>query len=173
MTPRPTNWLLRSGLARRLTVGPDEFEIGRRTAEFWQPLHDRIQSELARLRHRFGRAVLFDAHSIRSTVPRLFAAAHEGRLDAHAKLVEALSERMPGQSLAEFHLSTILVGCGLMRQGLEHLEHAMRFEPGDSVEQKLAKLEDNLRVADPQITAELLEIDSTSRYGRLLWHVGK
>ena len=64
-----------------------------------------------------------------TTVPRLFAAAHEGRLDAHAKLVEALSERMPGQSLAEFHLSTILVGCGLMRQGLEHLEHAMQAEP--------------------------------------------
>lgn len=51
---------------------PDPFEIGRRTAEYWQPLHDRIQAELTRLRHRFGRAVLFDAHSIRSQVPRLF-----------------------------------------------------------------------------------------------------
>ena len=62
-------------------------------------------------------------------VPRLFAAAHEGRLDRHAELVEDLSQRMPGQTLAEFHLSTTLAGCGLMRQGLEHLEHALAKEP--------------------------------------------
>ena len=76
-----------------------------------------------------SKAVALAPDAPTTTVPRLFAAAHEGRLDAHAKLVEALSERMPGQSLAEFHLSTILVGCGLMRQGLEHLEHAMQAEP--------------------------------------------
>ncbi|NNF95193.1 MAG: hypothetical protein HKM91_11450 [Altererythrobacter sp.] len=76
-----------------------------------------------------SKAVALAPDAPTTTVPRLFAAAQEGRLDAHAKLVEALSERMPGQSLAEFHLSTILVGCGLMRQGLEHLEHAMQAEP--------------------------------------------
>nr|WP_298899040.1 winged helix-turn-helix domain-containing protein [uncultured Altererythrobacter sp.] len=76
-----------------------------------------------------SKAVALAPDAPTTTVPRLFAAAHDGRLDAHAKLVEALSERMPGQSLAEFHLSTILVGCGLMRQGLEHLEHAMQVEP--------------------------------------------
>lgn len=84
---------------------------------------------LEQARHATAQAVALAPDAPTTTVPRLFAAAHEGRLDAHAQLVEALSERMPGQSLAEFHLSTILVGCGLMRQGLAHLEHAMQAEP--------------------------------------------
>ena len=84
---------------------------------------------LAQARHATEKAAALAPDAPTTTVPRLFAAAHEGRLDAHAELVEALSERMPGQSLAEFQLSTILVGCGLLRQGLEHLEHAMQSEP--------------------------------------------
>ncbi|MDY0882988.1 N-formylglutamate deformylase [Dongia soli] len=38
----------------------------------WQPYHDRIASELARLKAKFGYAVLFDAHSIKGEIPRLF-----------------------------------------------------------------------------------------------------
>ena len=55
---------------------PDQFEVARRTAEYWQGYHDAIQAELCSIRNRFGHAVLFDAHSINSEVPRLF----EGRL---------------------------------------------------------------------------------------------
>lgn len=40
--------------------------------QIWQPYHDRIASELARLKTRFGYAVLFDAHSIKGEIPRLF-----------------------------------------------------------------------------------------------------
>lgn len=42
----------------------------------WRPYHQALASELARLKQRFGYALLFDAHSIRSQVPRLF----DGRL---------------------------------------------------------------------------------------------
>lgn len=38
----------------------------------WQPYHDKIQQELARIRQQFGYALLFDAHSIASMIPRLF-----------------------------------------------------------------------------------------------------
>ncbi|WP_110643903.1 N-formylglutamate deformylase [Salinicola sp. CPA57] len=38
----------------------------------WRPYHLALSEELARLRRRFGYAVLFDAHSIRSQVARLF-----------------------------------------------------------------------------------------------------
>ncbi|MBP2154839.1 N-formylglutamate deformylase [Erwinia rhapontici] len=38
----------------------------------WQPYHDKIEQELARIRHQFGYALLFDAHSIASVIPRLF-----------------------------------------------------------------------------------------------------
>lgn len=42
----------------------------------WQPYHQQIQHELARLKAEYGYALLFDAHSIASVIPRLF----EGRL---------------------------------------------------------------------------------------------
>ena len=41
-------------------------------AQIWQPYHQRIASELARIKQRFGYALLFDAHSIASVIPRLF-----------------------------------------------------------------------------------------------------
>ncbi len=43
---------------------------------YWHPYHQQIATELARLREQHGVAVLFEAHSIRSRVPRLF----EGQL---------------------------------------------------------------------------------------------
>ena len=55
---------------------PDAAEIATRVVECWQPYHDALASELARLRSVHGHAVLFDAHSIKSELPWLF----EGRL---------------------------------------------------------------------------------------------
>lgn len=55
---------------------PDGAEVARRLDRWWQPYHAKLQSELARLRAQYGVALLFEAHSIRSVVPRLF----EGRL---------------------------------------------------------------------------------------------
>lgn len=40
--------------------------------EIWQPYHQKIQSELMRMKQEFGYALLFDAHSIASVIPRLF-----------------------------------------------------------------------------------------------------
>jgi N-formylglutamate deformylase len=51
---------------------PDDAEIRRRVARYWQPYHDAIRAEIARLRAAHGHAVLFDAHSIRSELPWLF-----------------------------------------------------------------------------------------------------
>jgi len=53
---------------------PEEVQERRRT--WWQPYHDALEAELARLQALHGVAVLFDAHSIRSELPWLF----EGRL---------------------------------------------------------------------------------------------
>ena len=39
---------------------------------YWQPYHDQIHVELARIKKEFGYALLWDAHSIRSQVPLLF-----------------------------------------------------------------------------------------------------
>lgn len=55
---------------------PGASEIETRRTTYWQPYHDALAAEIMRLRARHQRIVLFDAHSIRSEVPRLF----EGRL---------------------------------------------------------------------------------------------
>jgi N-formylglutamate deformylase len=51
---------------------PDAIEIDRRRRAFFDPYHEALAAEIARLRGRFARVVLFDAHSIRSRIPRLF-----------------------------------------------------------------------------------------------------
>ncbi len=55
---------------------PDEAEIARRRAVYWQPYHDALARELAALKEKHGSALLWEAHSIRSHVPRFF----DGRL---------------------------------------------------------------------------------------------
>ncbi|MES2288844.1 MAG: N-formylglutamate deformylase [Pseudomonadota bacterium] len=51
---------------------PDDEEIARRRAFYFDPYHEALSGELERLRAMHGRVVLYDAHSIRSVVPRLF-----------------------------------------------------------------------------------------------------
>lgn len=54
------------------TGGVSSEEQQRRVAAYWQPYHDQVASVLAGLRARFSYALLWDAHSIASVVPRLF-----------------------------------------------------------------------------------------------------
>jgi N-formylglutamate deformylase len=51
---------------------PDAAEIARRRAAFFDPYHATLADEIDRLREGHGRVVLYEAHSIRSHVPRLF-----------------------------------------------------------------------------------------------------
>lgn len=51
---------------------PDSTQIAARRLKYFTPYHDAIADEIARLRGIHERVVLFEAHSIRSHVPRLF-----------------------------------------------------------------------------------------------------
>ncbi len=51
---------------------PDEIEKLNRIAAYWLPYHEALEAELARIKARHGYAILYDAHSIRTEVPRLF-----------------------------------------------------------------------------------------------------
>ncbi len=53
-------------------AGVDGAEIARRVAAYWRPYHRRIEEALAAIRAEHGFALLWDAHSIRGEVPRLF-----------------------------------------------------------------------------------------------------
>jgi len=57
----------------RDALQPDADEIEARIEKYWEPYHAALRSELGRLRERHDRVVLWDAHSIRSVVPRFFA----------------------------------------------------------------------------------------------------
>jgi formiminoglutamase len=51
---------------------PDQAEIDRRRAAYFDPYHEALSAELMRLRTLHRDVVLYDAHSIRSHIPRLF-----------------------------------------------------------------------------------------------------
>ena len=51
---------------------PDDAEIAARREAIWQPYHAQLRTELDRIRTAHGVAVLWDAHSIRSVLPRFF-----------------------------------------------------------------------------------------------------
>ena len=76
---------------------PDAAQINARRERYFEPYHAALAAEIARLRLRHGRVVLYDAHSIRSQVPRLFEGAlpnfnigtHSGRA-CDAALVSAV-----------------------------------------------------------------------------------
>lgn len=65
----------------------------------WQPYHQTIADELARLKAKFGYAILFDAHSIAAQVPMLFEGTlpdfnwgtNEG-LSCDARISQAVSQ---------------------------------------------------------------------------------
>lgn len=54
---------------------PDAAEIRRRRMAYFDPYHRALQDEIARLKAKHGYAVLYDCHSIKSVVPRLFDGA--------------------------------------------------------------------------------------------------
>jgi len=51
---------------------PHEAEQRDRVAHYWKPYHNALAAEIERVRHIHGYALLWDAHSIRSEVPRFF-----------------------------------------------------------------------------------------------------
>jgi N-formylglutamate deformylase len=55
---------------------PDTEEISHRVATYWQPYHQALKATLVDIQAEFGKAVLLEAHSILSKVPRFF----EGQL---------------------------------------------------------------------------------------------
>ena len=51
---------------------PTDAQIAERREKYWQPYHDALAGELARLKAEHGTALLWEAHSIRSHVSRFF-----------------------------------------------------------------------------------------------------
>jgi len=85
---------------------PGADEIAERRARYWEPYHEALSATLEAIVVRHGRACLYDAHSIRSMVPRLF----DGRLpDLNLGTARGASVR-PG--VGEAALAAALAGDG-------------------------------------------------------------
>lgn len=57
-------------------LSPTKTQISDRVEKYWRPYHQALSSTLQDIKSEFGQAVLLEAHSIRSEVPRFF----EGQL---------------------------------------------------------------------------------------------
>lgn len=53
-------------------AAPDQAEIAERRRLYFDPYHAALEAELDRVKARRGYALLYDCHSIRSVIPRLF-----------------------------------------------------------------------------------------------------
>lgn len=47
-------------------------DVAERVDRYWHPYHDKIEATLSAMQAKYGHALLWDAHSIASRVPRLF-----------------------------------------------------------------------------------------------------
>jgi N-formylglutamate deformylase len=92
---------------------PDAAEIAARVDSYWRPYHDTLDAELQRIRGEHGRAVLWEGHSIRGTLPFLF----DGALPvlnlgtaAGASCTAALQQRLAAVLAAQDEYSHVVNG---------------------------------------------------------------
>jgi len=118
---------------------PGPAEVLRRRAEYFDPYHQALAYELERKRAEFGCVVLYDAHSIRSRMPRLFdgelpqfnigtnngATCHPALTDAIEKICDAAGSRVTN---GRFRGGWITRRCGNPGVGIHsvQMELAMR-----------------------------------------------
>ncbi|WP_337048806.1 N-formylglutamate deformylase [Serratia fonticola] len=99
-------------------AAPSDEERAGYLQNIWQPYHQQLQNELARLKARHGYALLFDAHSIASVIPRLF----DGKLPD-------LNLGTNGGESCPASLSDRLVTCCQQQQQFSHVLNG-RFKGG-------------------------------------------
>ncbi|MCX4164305.1 MULTISPECIES: N-formylglutamate deformylase [Paraburkholderia] len=97
---------------------PTDAEVERRRELYWQPYHTALAGELAALKAEHGKVLLWEAHSIRSRVPRFF----EGRLPDFnfgtsngASAVPGLADELA--AIVERHGAYTAIGNGRFKGG--------------------------------------------------------
>jgi len=92
---------------------PSAAEVETRRLCYWQPYHDALAGELARLRAEHGHVLLLDGHSIKSELPWLF----DGRLpdlnlgtDSGASCAPSLRQALAATLAAQTRYSQVVDG---------------------------------------------------------------
>lgn len=97
---------------------PDDAERAARIERYWRPYHRALEGALAAIRARHGVALLWDAHSIKSVVPRFFA----GRLTD-------LNLGTAGGASCDPHIERALADAAAQSAGYTHVMNG-RFRGG-------------------------------------------
>jgi N-formylglutamate deformylase len=117
-------------------ANPDAAEIARRRERYWAPYHAALRDLLAAARRRHGFAVLLDAHSIRSEVPRLFSGrlpdinvgTNDGRSCAQA-MADSVMARLAAQQQFTHVLNGRFKGGYITRAYGDPAQRVHAFEP--------------------------------------------
>jgi N-formylglutamate deformylase len=99
-------------------ASPDDAERAARIERYWRPYHRALEGALAAIRARHGVALLWDAHSIKSVVPRFFA----GRLTD-------LNLGTAGGASCDPHIERALADAAAQSAGYTHVMNG-RFRGG-------------------------------------------
>ncbi len=86
---------------------PDQFEVGQRAANYWQPFHDDLHEELLRLKHQHGMAILVTVKPMLADCdqpPTEFLIAADNRTGCAPELCAKLQRTLNGNpsSLCSF-----------------------------------------------------------------------
>ena len=87
---------------------PTEQDVKERLKKYYWPYHHKLQQWISKTRNKFGLAIVYEAHSIKSRVPRLFdgilpdlnLGTFDGR-SCHAELEELVWENMQASNYAQ------------------------------------------------------------------------
>lgn len=144
---------------------PDESEIEERKATYFEPYHAALRAALARAKAAHGFALLYDCHSIRSIVPRLFEGplpdvniGTNARASCAPALEQAVKQVCVNQNLYTHVVNGRFKGGWITRHYGDPVNgiHALQVElaqsaymteipPWDFVEERAGRLRDLLR----------------------------
>lgn len=116
---------------------PSDEETKRRVATFWKPYHERLEQELQRLVETHKIAILVEAHSIASKVPRLFEGALPdfnlgtfGGQSCAASLQDAVVDTLASQQRYSYVVNQRFIGGHITRHygRPKQNRHALQIE---------------------------------------------
>ena len=120
---------------------PNDAEVARRRDAYWKPYHDALTGEIAALKAEHGKVLLWEAHSIRSHVPRFF----DGRLTDFnfgtsngASAVAGVAEELA--AMVEQHGGYTAVANGRFKGGYITRQYGQPLEGVHAVQLELSQI---------------------------------
>lgn len=129
---------------------PDESEIQQRLEDYFLPYHQKVEEMLAETKAKFGKALLFDAHSIRKVVPGI-------QKDAFPDLI------LGDNDLNSASASVIATAFDELKTGDYHIEHNHPFK-GGFITRSFGRPEQNIHALQLEMAKTNYMDDSETKY---------